>query len=215
LTPVVRTFIEQSVTHAYLGVDVEPSVMALEVADQCASTAWKGMGTTASESMAHDVREIANAVLDIADEANFGLTNMALNKIVYFAHAWYLATKFRPLVDSPFEAWQFGPVHPQIYRQLKSYNDCIVETRLTRIDLESGRDIPVEVRLDHDEMRHVDRVVRFYGGFPAAKLVRLSHEPGAPWDQVWKQAGRRACPGMIISDALTESHYRSKLRAPS
>lgn len=165
--------------------------------------------------MARDVREVANAILDAADAANFGLTNMALNKIVYFAHAWSLALQSRPLVDSPFEAWQFGPVHPQVYRQLKAFGDGVVQSRLTRIDLETGGDIPVEVRLDPDEVAHIERVTRFYGGYSAAKLVRISHEPGAPWDKVWSSAQGRACPGMVIPDDLTESFYRSKLQSRS
>jgi len=55
--------------------------------------------------MARDVREVGNAVLAEAAIAGFRLTNIALNKIVYFAHAWSLAQLNRPLVDSPFAAF--------------------------------------------------------------------------------------------------------------
>lgn len=150
-------------------------------------------------------------MLDVADGAGYALSNMTLNKIVYFAHAWYLAQYSQPLVDSPFEAWQFGPVHPQIYRQLKRFGERRIRTRLTRIDLETGADVPVEVSLSEKQLDMVERITLFYGHRSAAKLVEMSHEPGAPWDQVWSAAERTPSPGMVIPDALTESFYAGKL----
>lgn len=165
--------------------------------------------------MARDVREIGNAILAIAEAAGFRLTNMSLNKIVYFAHAWCLAQLGRPLVDSPFEAWQYGPVHPQVYRQLKGYKDQPVVGRLTRIDMATGRDVPMVANLDPEEQALVERVTHFYGRLSAARLVEISHEPGAPWDQVWTAGEREARPGMVIPDSMTESFYRSKVSRSS
>src|SRR5262245_56866062 len=121
--------------------------------------------------MARDVREVANAILAAADAGGLRLTNMTLNKIAYFVHAASLAYYGRPLVDSAFEAWQYGPVHPQLYRQLKRFKDQPVSERLTRVDLETVRDVPVEVRLDPDERDLVDRMTAFYGAMPAGRLV--------------------------------------------
>src|SRR6185437_15571527 len=133
------------------------------------------------------------------------------NKIVYFAHAWFLALYSRPLVDSAFEAWQFGPVHPQLYRQMKRYRDGPITERLTRIDLDTGRDIVVEPMLATEESEHVERISRFYGVRSASWLVAATHEPGTPWDRVWSAAQERSSPGMIIPDELTRSYYQSKL----
>lgn len=162
--------------------------------------------------MARDVRQIGNAILDAATRDGVTLSNLALNKIIYFAHAWYLALYSKPLVDSHFEAWQYGPVHPQIYHQLKRYSDQPIASRLTRIDLETGRDIPVEVELSDEEADHITKITRFYGVRSAAWLVDATHEPGAPWDQVWSAAERTPCPGMIIPDELTERFYSQKRR---
>jgi uncharacterized phage-associated protein len=165
--------------------------------------------------MARDVREIANAILAAAEAADLRLTNMSLNKIAYFAHAASLAHYGRPLVDSPFEAWQYGPVHPQLYRQLKRFKDQPVTGRLTRVDLATGRDVPHEIRLTPEERNLVDRITLFYGAMPAGRLVEISHEPGAPWDQVWTAGEREARPGMIISDISTESFYKAKFARSS
>jgi len=165
--------------------------------------------------MARDVREVANAILGIAEAEGLPVTNLALNKIVYFAHAWCLAQHGRPLVDSAFEAWQFGPVHPQVYRQLKVWQDKPIRGRLTRVDLVTGGDVPVEVRLDAPDLDLIRRITLFYAPLPAGRLVEISHEPGAPWDQVWDASEREARPGMVIPDSMTESFYRSKLHRSS
>src|SRR5207253_10525689 len=137
-------------------------------------------------SMARDVREIGNAVLDAGEADDLQLTNLALNKIVFFAHAWHLACHGEPLIDSLFEAWQYGPVHPQIHRQLKRFGNRKITTRLTRIDMQTGRDVLFTPELSDREKEMVMRVTSFYGRYSAAKLVELSHEAGAPWDQVWQ-----------------------------
>jgi len=161
--------------------------------------------------MPRDVREVANAVLDCAEGAGYRLTNLALNKVVYFVHAWFLAQYAEPLVDSKFEAWQYGPVHPQIYRQMKRFREQPIDGRLTKIDLDSGEDVPFAVCLSEREREVVERVTLFYARHSASKLVQISHEPGAPWDQVWSSAESTACPGMEIPDQVTESYYRGKL----
>lgn len=159
-----------------------------------------------------DVREVGNAILDVAQQEGLWLSNLPFNKIIYFAHVWYLSLHSRPLIDSPFEAWQFGPVHPQIYRQMKRYGDQPITSRLTRIDLSTGQDLPFEVALTTCEMEHVEKITRFYGVKSASWLVDSVHEPGSPWDQVWSAAATRPVPGMVIPDDLSESFYRNKLR---
>jgi uncharacterized phage-associated protein len=164
--------------------------------------------------LARDVREVANAILSIAEDAGFRISNAALNKIVYFAHGWHLAINDAPLVDSAFEAWQFGPVHPQIYRQLKGLGNKSIRRgqRLTEIDLHTGDDKPVEPNLSDAELQFCKKIVLFYGKYSASRLIQISHEPGAPWDQVWEQAGRASLPGMVISDTITKGYYQDKQR---
>jgi len=162
--------------------------------------------------MARDVREVGNLVLDIAEREEMRLSNLPFNKIIYFAHAWFLAQYSRPLIDSPFEAWQFGPVHPQVYRQMKRFGDQPITGRLTRIDLATGNDVPFDVNLPDEEAAHIESMTLFYGTRSASWLVAATHEPGAPWDHVWAAGQSRPVPGMIIPDSLTESHYRAKLR---
>ena len=70
-----------------------------------------------------DARAICNMMLDVAQEANITVSNLALQKLLYFAHARHLIETKRPLVTGYFEAWQYGPDHPAAYNAFKVTGD--------------------------------------------------------------------------------------------
>ncbi len=70
-------------------------------------------------SGAYDPRAVANLMLDEAKRCGINISNLALQKLLYFAHGIYLTKTKRPLVSGYFEAWQYGPVHPAVYRAFK------------------------------------------------------------------------------------------------
>src|ERR1700689_5397887 len=68
---------------------------------------------------------IANELIKLSlQKTNSGLSPMKVQKLVYFAHGWYLAlTGGRPMINEPVEAWKFGPVVPSLYYELKKYGE--------------------------------------------------------------------------------------------
>ena len=49
------------------------------------------------------------------------ITNLKLQKLVYYAQAWHLALHNEPLIDNDFQAWIHGPVCPSLYGRFKKY----------------------------------------------------------------------------------------------
>src|SRR5215216_2283072 len=96
----------------------------------------------------YDGREIANFILDYCDSRDRPVTNLSLQKIVYFCHVWSLINLGRPLVRHKFEAWEFGPVLPYLYREFKTFDRSPITSRATRIDQISGKMAVVEYRID-------------------------------------------------------------------
>ena len=45
------------------------------------------------------------------------MSHKKLEKMCYYAQAWYLANHGRPLMPNRFEAWVHGPVSPDLYFQ--------------------------------------------------------------------------------------------------
>lgn len=60
-----------------------------------------------------DGREVANYILDYANDNGIPMINLGLQKITYFCHVWFLISVGKPLIKQNFEAWEFGPVLPE------------------------------------------------------------------------------------------------------
>jgi uncharacterized phage-associated protein len=160
--------------------------------------------------MTHDPRALANYVLDATAGRGFGVTNMALNKILYFSHGWHLAVHEAPLITVAFEAWDYGPVLPLLYHQFKGFGDREISARATQIDLTSGRSVEVEYRLAAQTREHLDVMIEFYAPKSGPTLSHLSHDPAGPWATVRRSPNR---PSMSIPDDLVKAYFGLKLRS--
>lgn len=98
------------------------------------------------------------------------LTNLKLQKLLYYAQGTFMREKGEPLFDEDLQAWGLGPVQPAMYHRYKGYdrNPIGIET------LERGP------RIDVRYYDHVEQVMRVFGKFSASHLVSLSHKD-RPW----------------------------------
>lgn len=158
--------------------------------------------------MAYDVRAIANFVLDLAASRGELLSNMQINKVVYFLHADYLAKFGRPLVSAKIEAWEHGPVFREIYQAFKGFGDRPVESRATKIDVETGTYVKATANVDPVTAHFLDDVSSKYTCLTASAIRALSHISGGPWDRVWNHESHSHAT-MRISDESILDWYRS------
>jgi uncharacterized phage-associated protein len=57
----------------------------------------------------------------ICARGNWSVTNLSLQKILYLAHMVHLGTSGERLVNTEFEAWDYGPVEPTLYRDVRMF----------------------------------------------------------------------------------------------
>lgn len=152
-----------------------------------------------------DVRGLANFVLDIADQKKIDVSNMALNKILYFVHCDYLLEKQLPLVSAKIEAWEHGPVFREVYHEFKKWVDQPIKSRATRVEPDSGEVVIAQADFG-GEAKYVKELVDRYVAFSAAHLRAISHRVEGPWYEVWGHDGR-ANPGMKISNEIIIENY--------
>lgn len=149
--------------------------------------------------MAFDGRAIANYILDRCDQTGRPITNLALQKIVYFCHVWSLVKLERPLIKHKFEAWQHGPVLQYLYQEFKSYDKEPIKTRALALDVNTGKKIVASCTIDEATTSLLNQVIDFYSRLSAGYLVDLSHVRGGPWETVWNHGGS-INPGMKIDN---------------
>src|SRR6266481_5329819 len=111
--------------------------------------------------MTHDGRAVANFVLDHCERKGRPVTNLSLQKIVYFCHAWSLTKLGRPLIRHSFEAWQHGPVLQYLYREFKGFDRSPIRGRAKKIEPVTGEKILVGYEFDESTRQLLEQVVEF------------------------------------------------------
>jgi len=134
----------------------------------------------------YEARKITNLLLSRYDAQRFELTNLRLNKLLYFIHAESLAHRPNGLVRNHFEAWQFGPVIRPVFDTFKSFGESWISAPAMYLDYASG----VSRAVPHDDIATSDidfitDAFRKYGSFSTGALVDLSHVRGGPWDIIY------------------------------
>lgn len=104
------------------------------------------------------------------------MSHKKLQKLCYFAQAWYLANYDKPLVPNRFEAWVHGPVSPDLYSKYRGWGWEAIPQCNERIVFEDDL-IP----------RFLEQVYEVYGGYSAEQLESITHV-----EEPWKKA-RNGC----------------------
>ena len=157
-------------------------------------------------SAPYDARAVANLLLDRA--RGLPITQIALQKLLFFAHGRYRITCDRPLVAGLFEAWKFGPVHPVVYQAFKHCEAAPITSRACSFDYIAGTPRPLPTPTDADANDHIDQVLATLGRLPIARLVEISHAPKGPWAQTVNKSGTSAVLGLQISDSMVAERFR-------
>lgn len=159
--------------------------------------------------MQYDGRGIANFVLDRADSHGLGLTNLHINKIIYFAHGRFLALQERPLIAQQFEAWEHGPVVQDLYHQFKKYGSDVILGRANRLNRQTAQYEIAPYKITSEDAEILAPLVEFYMRIPALVLSNWSHKKGSPWYRTWHY-NDRSNPGMVIPNELIAAWFTSE-----
>ena len=158
----------------------------------------------------YDPRALANLLLDLAERETppVEVTNLALQKLLYFTHGHFLTRTGGPLVLGGFEAWQFGPVHPAVYEAFRPSGNRPITTRAVGRNVMTGEGIPLAVPTDPEVRRYLLDVLRGYGKISVGRLVTISHAPKAPWAVIVNKAKTSVALGMRIPDNVIKDSFK-------
>ena len=154
----------------------------------------------------YDARDVANFILDRCERNGKSVTNMELQKILFFCHVWTLIERGRPLVRQKFEAWQHGPVLQHLYHAFKEFEAGPINGRAKKLDKATGKKLVTEYRFDPETNDLLERVVGIYSRLTASQLRNMSHVSGGPWDRAWNHGGR-VNPGMKLENSAIVEFY--------
>lgn len=140
-------------------------------------------------------------------EGNTPLSNIKLQKLLYYTQAWYLAHNGndKPLFNANFQAWIHGPVSRTIFDRFKDSKFLYSE-----ISLDDIIDRNIIEKLDEDVKTHVDNVLESYALYSGIELEDMSHQE-KPWQQARGDfAPNERCENEISNEVLGD-FFRARI----
>lgn len=112
--------------------------------------------------------ELAKYIISYFQQAGDPITNLKLQKLLYYVQGWSLALLGRPAFGDELQAWVHGPVQPAVYGVYKAnrWNPIFQEVSSATLDAEL-EDL-------------VEEVLKVYGTDSAYELELRTHSE-APW----------------------------------
>ena len=135
----------------------------------------------------------------ICEKGDWKISNLQLQKILYMAQMYHMGRNGGSrLVDTDFEAWDFGPVSPALYRKVRMFGASPVQ------------DVFYEARnFKEDDHRKLDleQVCKELLPMRPGALVNITHWPQGAWANNYV-AGIR---GITIPDDQIAAEYNARL----
>jgi uncharacterized phage-associated protein len=140
---------------------------------------------------------IASQFINLASELDENdLTNLKLQKLLYFAQGKYLAQTSTRLFQEDIEAWKLGPVVKDVYHAFKSCGAFPITVF----------DMKTETKdLTPDALEFIKGIWSEYGKFAASYLVDLTHKTGTPWYESYKKGDTVIPDGKMIEYFSSET----------
>lgn len=150
----------------------------------------------------YDALTIARYVVNYCNQNGYGISNLKLQKLLYFIQAYFVAftDEKQPCFREEIEAWDFGPVVPEVYHEFKQFGSNSIPSieyyyetdgeTLRRVKYDRGE-------INKKDQENIDLVINQMAKYSASSLVELTHNQ-APW----KDAHIPHSHGIITIDSL-------------
>ena len=155
----------------------------------------------AEEKLERDIIVNSFYVIEKFKKEKKSVTNLKLQKLMYFMEALYMATSDEnSLFEQEFLAWNFGPVCRELYDYYKDYGND--EIQLSESEKKRAKKIP---RIN---LILVDALFKMFSSWSTYDLVELTHLKGSPWFLVYDEEEKN----IIISKEETKNWFKEKLK---
>ena len=115
--------------------------------------------------------ELAQNIIVYAGMHDYQITNLKLQKMLYYVQGYFSAKFGKELFDEDLVNWAYGPVVPAVYYQYCSYGASAIKVE-SLSKLFDG--------LNNSQSSYVCRILDKCLGYTARDLVSMTHAE-APW----------------------------------
>lgn len=140
----------------------------------------------------YDALIIARYIIDRCNDKRYAISNLKLQKILYFVQAEFLVVMNVPCFRENIEAWDSGPVVPVVYQKYKVYGGGnIPSVKPTHL---SG--------INGDAQKLIHGVVDECSKYSASKLTEIVHHQ-SPWKNAYQRRDN------TISNTVIKKYFQN------
>ena len=141
--------------------------------------------------------EVAKYIIAKFHESEDLITNMKVQKLLYYVQGWHLGLYGNPAFAEEFQAWVHGPVQNEVYQEYKNFQWNPINKAVKKPKFEQ----PLQ--------DHIEDVLDCYGGDTAYALELITHKE-LPWLEARKGLAPEEKGNNSISTNIMKSYF-SKL----
>lgn len=156
----------------------------------------------------YNVLDISKYVINYSHDIGASITNLKLQKILYYIQAAFLVNKQEKCFAEPIVAWEFGPVSVETYNQYKCYGREEIPRQEPREEVEFDEEkfvivskkVDIDSQLKNNDKKIIKKVVDSYQNVKDPfELVEKTHK-----EDPWIETGRND----IISIEKIKRYYK-------
>jgi uncharacterized phage-associated protein len=137
--------------------------------------------------------KVAEYFLSLQDgDAGNSISNMKLQKLLYYAQGFAMVILDKPLFEDDFEAWEYGPVIRKIYDKYKSFGS----NALPKPDNFSLH------KYSKEEKEFLNEIYDVYGQYSAWALSEMVYKT-PPWKDTLRNS--------IISKVSMKKYFSTRI----
>lgn len=144
----------------------------------------------------YDVIDIAKYVINKSIDIGKPISNLKLQKILYFIQGKFLSDLKKPAFFEDIQAWRHGPVVPKVYYEFNKYIANEITYKFDDVD---------EEIFDKKDLQKINNVIYDKCNYDAWKLVEITHNQ-SPWKNNYKENQNVVIPMDDIRNWFCEEH---------
>lgn len=147
----------------------------------------------------YNVSNITKFIISYSNSINQPVTNLRLQKLLYYSQGFYLAFKGQELFNKPIVAWKLGPVVESVYFEYKDFG---------KKPLATPKNFNPFIIFDNDTMDLIKNIIDACFKFSTYELVDMTHKE-EPWKQtpLNKQISLLAMRGYFIDLVISLQRF--------
>ncbi|WP_251861983.1 type II toxin-antitoxin system antitoxin SocA domain-containing protein [Clostridium sp. Marseille-Q2269] len=156
---------------------------------------WGDDGMNSSNKI-YNVIDVAKYVINKSIEMETPISNLKLQKILYFIQGEFLSVLKKPAFLQEIQAWKHGPVVPEVYYEFNKYIADEITSKFNDFN---------ETILEKKDRNIIDKVIKDNLNKDAWKLVQITHKQ-SPWIDNYKPGENIIIPNGDIKKYFCNKH---------